>query len=170
MSVGLFMILTSPTRLGADAALLRCVARFRALDRGGDVRSALAAALIPVALCTIGVAVGMFLAAPRLASIFFSYSNEETATSSIKVLSLFLPAASVATVALAGIRGFGAMGRYVLLENIGLPLLRFLCVAALAISGASLVSICIAWGAPLVLECGAAVMILLLLVQSLKRQ
>ncbi len=157
VSVALFMIVTNCSVLGADVALVRQVAASRAVGRERDVRSTLIAGLVPVAVCSVVAAACVFAAAHPIADAFFDARQRGEAVKCIQVLSVFIPAASVTTVALAGVRGFGSMTQYVAIQNVGVPILRLAGVGAALAVGAGLVGISVGWGIPLAVGCAAAI-------------
>jgi O-antigen/teichoic acid export membrane protein len=157
VSVALFMIVTNCSVLGADVALVRQVAACRVVGRERDIRATLIAGLVPVAVCSVVAAACVFAAAHLIAKAFFDASQRGDAVECIEVLSVFIPAASVTTVALAGGRGFGSMMEYVAIQSFGVPILRLAGVGAAIALGTGLVGTALGWGIPLAVGCAAAI-------------
>jgi O-antigen/teichoic acid export membrane protein len=147
-AVALFMILSRVGELGANTGLVRGVSRLRALRQTTDIRPTLAVAAWPTALVGVVLALAVFALAPQLATVFFDASHEEKATEVIRLIAPLVPLASATTVALAASRGFGTMVPYVAVQNIGLPAVRLVLVAAVTLAGLGSTAAVIAWGAP----------------------
>ena len=159
-SVALFMILTDCTVLGADAALVRFVARLRAIGHDEDVGNVLLAGLVPVAAASCFAGVCAYAAAEPIARTFFEPGRRGDAIACIRVLSAFIPAASLTTVALAGTRGFGSMREYVAIQNICMPILRLIGVVCAVALGAGLVGVSVGWGVPIAVGCVLSIWVL----------
>ena len=159
-SVALFMILTDCTVLGADAALVRFVARLRAIGHDEDVGNVLFAGLVPVAAASCFAGVCAYAAAEPIARTFFEPGRRGDAIACIRVLSAFVPAASLTTVALAGTRGFGSMREYVAIQNICMPVLRLIGVVCAVALGAGLVRVSVGWGVPIAVGCVLSIWVL----------
>ena len=149
-ATALFLILAA-VKMGADTGLVRFVSRSIALGRPQDVRSVLRIATIPVAVVTTALGAAVFLFAPWLAHAVFEGVEPARATSSLRVLSAFLPLAAVSDVLVGGTRGFGTVLPYVAVESVGKPLLRPVFVWIALAAGATGLGVLTAWSLPIVL-------------------
>ena len=164
VSMGVFAIVNHVAVFGADIGAMRTISRLRALRRDGDLRWTVLAAVVPVAVLSIVLALFMERFAPEIADFAARGDGNADLASSLEVLALFLPAAAIAGVLIAATRGFGTMLPYFSLEQIGLPLLRPILVGAAIAFGAGSVFGMLAWAsafAPAL--AGGAVWILVLL-------
>jgi O-antigen/teichoic acid export membrane protein len=123
-AVAAFVLTTGVAKLGTTTGLVYWVARFRAQGRPGLARACLRVGLVPVAATATGLAVGLWLAAPRLGE----------GGGALRVLALFLPAAALTDAVLAGTRGYHLMRPTVTLDKLLRPALQLLGVAALAVT------------------------------------
>jgi O-antigen/teichoic acid export membrane protein len=161
--VALFTILANAAELGADTGLVRTVARSRALMAIADLRRQIGAAVLPVLACGLLLAAAIWVGAPWLTRVFLHGVEGQDATASIRLLALFVPLQAATIVALSGTRGFDTMVPYVLVENLGKPLMRLLLVAAVLAAGLGASTALTVWAAPIALG-------LLVAVISLARQ
>jgi O-antigen/teichoic acid export membrane protein len=155
-SVALFTIVTGCTMFGADAGVIRQIAARRATGRVVDVGPTLVAGLLPVAVASSMVAVGIIAAAQPIAGLFFDSELQNEAVASVRVVALFIPAASVMAVALAGTRAFGSMREFVGVQNILVPTFRLLGVALAIAAGAGAAGTLVGWGVALAFGCTIA--------------
>jgi O-antigen/teichoic acid export membrane protein len=155
-AIALFMIVSNWGELGADTAMVRLVPMLRALGRHADVPGAIRAAAAPVLAAGLLAGLAGVACAGLVAHAFFSRAEQSQGATYVRVLSLMLPVASLATVLLAATRGFGSMAAYVGAQNIGIPLGRVLLVAAAIAAGLGPLGIGLAWSLPLVLALLAA--------------
>ena len=149
-AVALFMILSNFGELGADTAMVRMVPRLRAMGNGAELRPALLSAAVPVGLVGLVAALVTFALASDIVRVFFSEAQRPAAEDYVRTFAWMLPAASLTTVLLAATRGFGSMGAYVGVQNIGIPLARLVLVAVAIAAGATVVTTAVAWSVPLV--------------------
>jgi O-antigen/teichoic acid export membrane protein len=147
-AIALFMILSNSFELGADTALVRMVARFRALGRIQDVRPTIRVALSPVVSIGIVSAVVLVVLAPAIARVFIR-DHVEAGILYIRLFAPFLPLASATTVALGATRGLGTMLPYVAIQNVGVPLARPVLVLLVLAAGMGTGAVALAWAAPL---------------------
>jgi len=166
-AVALFSILASLADLGASAGLVRSIPRYRALARLGDVRRVCAIAVWPVALIASVTAAVLILLAPGLASILGL--GREQGPIVIRTLAAFLPLAAVSSVALAGIRGFGRMLPYVVVENVVKPGLRPVLVVLALAMGMTAPGVILAWALPIGLALPIGALVLTVLLRRLER-
>jgi len=134
-AIALFLILSNSVELGADTAIVRMVAWYRARHRTQDLRRTLYVALWPVLVIGTVAAALVFLYAPELADIFIKGRGVDEGASYIRAFAPFVPLAAMTTVVLAATRGFGTMTPYVAIQNIGLPFLRPLAILGILVAG-----------------------------------
>lgn len=147
-AIALFMILSNSFELGADTAMVRMVARYRALGRTVDLKPTISAAMSPVIAIGVISAVALYFLAPAIAGIFIPDHTEEGILY-IRLFAPFVPLASATTVALGATRGFGTMRPYVAIQNVGLPLVRPLLILTVLGAGMGATAVALAWAAPL---------------------
>ena len=117
-----FMLLVGIGQLGTDAGLVYFLQRCRAQGREGDTRGYFRAAVKPVLIVAVGMAVVLFVEAPRFAEVS-SPGHVGQATSYLRAMALFIPFAGLANVTLSGTRGLGTMRPNALVELVARPLL-----------------------------------------------
>jgi O-antigen/teichoic acid export membrane protein len=145
-SVGLFSILVAVADFGAVPGLVRTVARYQVIGRGGDVRAAVAIALWPIGALACLAAMVLFLGAERIAPLVGLPRTEGVGT--LRLLAAFLPLTALSSVTLAITRGFGRMLPYVALENIAKPAMRPLFIATAIAAGLGTAAVVTAWALP----------------------
>jgi O-antigen/teichoic acid export membrane protein len=169
--IALFTILTNVVELGADTGIVRFLPRYQALGRPRDLRRlATVVALGPVMVVGAAVAIGLLLAAGPLARVLFEASHREQGAALIRVVALFLPFATGTTVTLAGTRGMGSMRPFVRIQNLGIPAMRVLSIAMIAMLGLGNVALGLAWGIPVALGFPAALIALHELLRRAERR
>jgi O-antigen/teichoic acid export membrane protein len=161
----LFVILATTAALGADTALLRFVARRRALAQHRDLRRTVGIGVGPVLVLGAVAAVVLWVYAPQLAHLLSHGRDPEAIVPYIRVLAPFLPFSAAESVAIAGVRGFGAMRPYVVLENVGKPVARLIFSSVVVGMGLGSVALGLGWGIPLVLELVAAMAVIEMRIQ-----
>jgi O-antigen/teichoic acid export membrane protein len=147
-AIALFMILSNSIELGADTAIVRMVSWYRARGRTQDVGKTLQIALWPVLAFGAVSAALVFAFAPELARVFIRGRGVEEGTRYIRLFAPFVPLAAGTTVALAATRGFGTMTPYVVIQNVGLPLVRPALLLGVLAVGLGTVPIAMAFAAP----------------------
>jgi O-antigen/teichoic acid export membrane protein len=158
-AVATFTIVSNVAELGADTGIVRYVARQRELGRPSDVRRTAWIAVGPVALVSAAAAAVVFVGAPELARVFARTRTDEVAHV-LRLISPFLPFATVSTVALAGTRGYGTMAPFAGIEGFAKPAIRPLAVLLLLSGGLATAEVALAWSIPEALGCVAALAIL----------
>lgn len=123
-AVAAFALVAGLAKLGTPTGLVYWVARLRAQRRPDLAAACVRIGIAPVALASIGLAVGLWLAAPWLTG---------TGTGALRVLALFVPAAAVTDAVLAATRGYRLLRPTVALDKLLRPALQLLGVAALAV-------------------------------------
>jgi O-antigen/teichoic acid export membrane protein len=161
VSLGLFTILSNTLELGADTGLVRFVPRLRALGRTADLKRTVIAAAVPVVLASCVTATLVTVYAGPLARVFMEQHSVTLGSSFLRSVAPYLAVAPVATVLIAGTRGFGRVTTFVLVQNVGLPLSRPLAIVLLVAAGVATDHwVATAWGLPWVIACAVAVMVL----------
>ncbi len=144
-----FIVLQTTMSFGVGAGLVRFVPRFDALGRAGDVPALLVSALVPVVALGLLGSLGLWFAAPRLATLV-GHDDAEAALDSFRVLALLFLPGTLEVAAVECTRAFGSVRSYVLIQQLGVPALRPLLVALTVTLGAPLWGIVTAWMLPLV--------------------
>jgi O-antigen/teichoic acid export membrane protein len=145
-AVALFSILAAVAEFGAGAGVVRTIPRFRTLDRGGEVRAVLRAALWPVVGVASGAALVLVLVAPAAARVF---DLGPQGSGFLRLLAPFLPLAAGTTVLLAATRALGTMAPYVAIENLAKPALRPALAAAAIAAGFGPFLVTMSWALPI---------------------
>ena len=146
-----FLIVEAVTLLGTDTGLVRALPTQLASGRAADVTRTLTISALPVILLSLGAALGLYLAAPRLAPHLVGQDAAATMTEMLRALSLVLPVAALHDLVLAGTRGMGSMRPTVVVENIGRLGFQALAVLVVYLSGAGPLMLALAWSLPYVL-------------------
>ncbi len=149
--VGWFLIVTTLLRLGADTGLLRSWSIQSGAQSGdpGALRETLWIALAPVLVVSVLAGVVLNLLAPTLAG-HLADLDRDSATLLLRALGGALPAAVVAAVLLAGLRGLGSVVAFTVLQNIVVPVLRVALAATVVALGVGGVGgVIAAWALPL---------------------
>jgi O-antigen/teichoic acid export membrane protein len=163
-----FTILQVVAQFGADIGAIRTIARYKALDRVGDIRTVVRVGLVPVLVQGTLLAVLLYAVAGELASVLIRGSNAQIETY-LRILAPFLPLAAGTAVVLAAARGLGAMLPSVAVDRIGRSSVRLLFgLAALAL-GAGGVVLLLIWTVPIAAAFVAGAAWLLILVSRTER-
>lgn len=157
--VAVFMIVANVAELGADTGLVRFLAAARATGREQEVPDYLRTAVRPVLVTGLGV-VGVAAAfSGPLSSIDPALSpGLVVLAAAVAVLT------SLSAVVLSAGRGLGDVMSYPLLQSIALPFLRVVGVGVAVLGGAGVVTVLLAWLAPLPLVLLMAVAVMVRLV------
>ncbi len=158
-TIAAFMIALSVGRLGMDTTAVWIVPRL-VVEEPDQVARACTGMLLAAAAASTMVTLA-WLAVVKLfdGGPFAGGPVVETLTA----VCGFLPLAAVMIVGLAVTRGFGGVGPFNLIGNIGVPLARPVAVLVVTALGGSLVAASLAWAAPLV--AGALATVIVLFVQ-----
>ncbi len=153
-----FLVLATVGRMGANVGIVWVTARLRALGRVGEVRSQLRAATVPVVTGSLMLAVVTWLAADRIGAVVSS-AAPGTAATVVRILSVFVPLASVSDILLSAIRGLGVQRALVLVERFGRPALQVLgLLVAVAVGSTGPAVVAWIWGAPYVFAVAAGLL------------
>lgn len=160
VSVGVFTIVSNTVELGADTGLVWATPRLRAIGRPADVGRTVMIASVPVLFAGVIAAALVAAFAHPLAHVFMQQGDRVLGADFLRSIAPYLAVAPIATVLLAGTRGFGAFLPLVGIQNIGLPLVRPVAIGLLvAGSAATAHSVAAAWGAPWVVAAVAAALV-----------
>ena len=143
-TTSLFLLATSIGQLGTGTGLVYFLSRCRALGTTNLIGAYLRAAVKPVMVTAIGMAVAMFAFAQPLAE-WINPQHAGQATTDLQILALFIPFAGLENVALAATRGLGTMKANAVVEQIGRPIVQLVLVAAAAFLVASGGVLSFAW-------------------------
>ncbi len=148
-ATAVFLVLQTLLAFGVGAGLVRFVPRFRALDRAADLPTLLRVALVPVIASGALGSVGIWLATPALAHRIAGGHSGPLIATFHAIAVLFLPA-TLEVAAVECTRAFGSIRNYVLLQQLGVPLLRPLLVGVAAGLGLPLWVVVLMWLVPLI--------------------
>ncbi len=158
-AIAIFTIAATCGTLGSDIGLLRFLPGLRA-SRKEAVPRLIVVALVPTVVVSIVGAGVIYQFSDQLARIFVS-GPELTATAHVlRIFAAFIPIASSTAVILAATRAW-TIGPFVWITYIFVPLVRVFLVAALILTGSTLLFTAISWAAPLAIGLVLAVGILL---------
>lgn len=154
-ATALFNVVAVSGKLGADTGLVREMSRLVALERGRDLRRAVAVAAVPVAVVTGLVALVLWAVAPWIAALMFEDAGP-VGVEILRGLALVVPFASLSVVAAGGSRGLEYLGPMVGIENIAKPVARVVLCGVAGLFGLSVTAVTRVWLVPVVVGCGAA--------------
>ncbi len=122
-TTSIFLIFTVVGQLGANTGLVYFLPRCLALGTPERIRSYVRAALRPVMVTAVVMAVALFVLAPRFAAVA-NPEHPAEATTYLRILALFIPVAGCENILLAATRGLGTMRANAVIELIGRPLVQ----------------------------------------------
>ncbi len=160
-AVAAFTIALSVARLGLDTTAVWLLPRLMSTERH-RVGQALVALLLPALLVPSIVSLAWFL----VRWLVGAGSMDPQVTGAISVSALFLPAASVMTVALAATRAFGGVVPFNAIGNIAVPGLRPLLLWLVVLVGGGTTAAALGWALPWLV---GAVLSLLVLARQVRR-
>ena len=155
-SVALLSLLSTIAQWGAETGLVRSIPRFRVLGQTEDVRHAIRAGLVPVALAGLGAGIVMYAFAEPLGNLLTNGLHGSELEPVVRVLAPFLPIQALFTVALAATRGFGTMKPTVLIDKVGRSSAQVVLALIVVTLGLSSVALALAWAVPVALGLAAA--------------
>ena len=130
--LAIFTIFSNVGELGADSGLLRFMPIARARGTRNE-RTLAVVAVVPAFLCAAALGVIAFLFSLPL-SRFFAHKNHDFTSSTLRILAVFLPAATVLTVVTAGLRAWGPR-LPVILNYMLIPAMRYAIYLPLLVAG-----------------------------------
>ena len=111
------------------------------------------------------VAIVAYILIDQIVSVLFSPAERSQGAEFLRVLIPFIPLAAGASVALGGTRGFGSMVPFVLVRNLGKPILRPILTGAAILARLGASAIALAWVIPAGLEFPVALLAFLVLLR-----
>jgi O-antigen/teichoic acid export membrane protein len=145
-ATSVFLLLLAVARLGTGTGVVYFFTRHRALGSPSLLWPALRSATVPVVAVAGMLGVGLFGAAPLVAS---AIGAGEAGVVPLRVLAVFVPFAAVSDLYLAAARGFGRVRPLVLVDRIGRPALQVLgALVALGAGWAVSAALPLAWAGP----------------------
>lgn len=146
-------IMSTACTFGADTGLVKSISAKVALGHQSTIKTTITVAMVPVTALSCAMALAIWCAAPSLGNLF----SDPQAVGLIRLLAVFIIPGSLMNVLFGGIRGFGRIGAFTVLQNVLLPCLRFAAVAAVVFLGWGTIALGAAWVFPLAaLGCAAA--------------
>jgi O-antigen/teichoic acid export membrane protein len=133
-TTSLVLLAASVGRLGTDTGLVYFISRARSAGTPERVRSYLAAALRPVVVTAVVMAVALCVFSPWLGHLI-SPQHAGLTTRFLIALALVIPISAVENVALSATRGLGTMRPNAIVEMIVRPVLQVVMVAAVVWAG-----------------------------------
>ena len=164
-ATAVFLILQTFVSFGVGAGLVRFVPRLRALNRDADIPALLVMAFLPVVAIGVLGSTALWVAAPELAHRL-SADGPAPTEQGLRMLAFFLLVGVLELGAVECTRAFGNISRYVLIQQILVPLSRPLLVLIALGLDASLGGVLLAWAIPLV---GALVLAAIVIARQLRQ-
>lgn len=143
-ATSLFLVAVIVGNLGSNVGLVYFLSRCRALARNDLVGAYLSAALRPVLVVSVMLAIAMYVAAPQIAALTVP-DQAELSTTLLRAMCLLLPLASLENVALAGTRGLGTMRPNVVVALTARPVLQLGLVTTALVFGLRLGAVTAGW-------------------------
>lgn len=169
VAAALFSVLAKTLELGADIGIVRAISRNLALGRAAETRRVLSIALAPVIVGGVLVGCLLWVSATDLAPHLARNFPPDALAPLLRALGALLPVAPVATVLLAGTRGFGTMVPTVVLDRLVRPLMQPVAILLVLAAGLGTTAVVIAWALPVALTVILAAAWLLVLVRQAER-
>jgi O-antigen/teichoic acid export membrane protein len=154
--IAIYTILSYTLMLGADTGLTRWISQARAIGGLIRVRRILAIALGPVLLAGIVTGVGMWIAAPEIATTLLHGMARGTAIEDVRIIAPVAPLGALSTCIIAGLRAYGRMWPFLAIEGLGKPVARIGLVLLALYLGLGLQGAIAAWSIPVILGLIAA--------------
>jgi O-antigen/teichoic acid export membrane protein len=150
-TTAVFLIIETLSGLGVTTGLSRVLPERVARRETEDCASVIRAALRPVLLVSVLLAVALFAAAPVIAPHLVGPDNADAARSMLRTLSVFIPVAALNDSLLAATRGLRSMRPTVFVENLGRLSAQPIAVIIVAAAGLGPTALVFGWVAPYVL-------------------
>jgi polysaccharide biosynthesis protein PslJ len=148
--IALFTILSNTFELGADTGLTRWISRARAIGGLADTERIVAVAVIPVMLAGTAAAVALWFNAAEVARIFLHGIPQGAGATDIRYIAPLIPIGSLSALVVDGVRGFGRMWPYLVIEGLGKPAVRLALVVTVLAAGLGLHAAILVWGLPVI--------------------
>jgi O-antigen/teichoic acid export membrane protein len=151
-ALALMTILETAAGLGTDVGAVRAVSRVLAVGNIKDLRTTLKIAYVPVLITTIVGGALMFVFAHPFAEAFGGGERPAEIARYVRILALFLPLSVSLEMLMSVTRGFGTMKPDAYLDKILKAGLQLALVALMAVTGAGVFGLALAWGFPIALS------------------
>ena len=145
-ATSLFLLLLAVATLGTETGLVRFLLRYEAQGRHGDIPPTLHTAFRTTLGVSLVVALAVLVFADPLADLIGL--DGQGAATSLRVLAVVLPFATWNSLAMAGTRAFGRMRTTVVVDKIARSAAQPLFVLLVALIGADLLGLTVAWAVP----------------------
>ena len=149
-AIAVFIMLIWIGSLGTPVGFVRALPRARTFQRVAELAPTALVALVPVAVCSTLLGLGVFFAAPELAPLIARRSAPETMTTSLRVVGLLAPFGAVLTAVLGATQGLGTMVPANVIDNLAQPVARLLLVLGVAAGVTNNVYVPLTWTLPAV--------------------
>lgn len=163
-AIAVFTIVMGVSRLGLDTTAVWMLPRLMAGDRS-RVRPAMIGILVPAAIGAV-LATSLWFA---LKGLLPGGEHHSEVYGVISIAMLFLPAATVMTVALAATRAFGGVVPFNAIGNVLVPLLRPLGLLLVLTLGGGIAAVTLSWALPWLVGALAAMVVLVRRARRLTR-
>jgi O-antigen/teichoic acid export membrane protein len=147
-TTAVFLILETLSSLGVTTGLTRILPERIAQKNQQDCASVIRAALRPVFLVSVVMAVLLFALAPVIAPHLVGPANADDGRSMLRMLSVFIPVAALNDSILAATRGLHSMRPTVFVENLGRLSVQPIAVIVVAAVGLGPTALVFGWTAP----------------------
>ena len=141
-ATGVFSLVMAMAKLGFDSAAIYLMPRLR-VDRPEEIRPCLAYMGTLTVVISLVVVLVLELVAPLIWG-----GDDPSVRDAIRAILWFIPVGALTVVAAAALRALGNMREYVLVQNVTLPVLRPVLVAAAVAMGGSLTVVSLSWALP----------------------
>ena len=148
--VAFFTIATSLVVLGSEESVVRAVARVLASGSVRAVRRTLLAALVPLLVFAVLVAVVVWASAPEIARFFQGEAGDQGLATYLRIFALALPFTAMYFAILAATRGFGTMLPTVAIERAGRTCAQAVGAGLVVAGGWGITALALAWALPFV--------------------
>jgi O-antigen/teichoic acid export membrane protein len=145
-ATSLFLLLLAVATLGTETGLVRFLLRYEAQGRHGDIPPTLYTAFRTTLGVSVAVGLAVLVFAEPLADLIGLDGAE--AAMSLRVLGVVLPFATWNSLAMAGTQAFGRMRTTVVVDKIGRSAAQPLFILLVALAGADLLGLTLAWAVP----------------------
>ena len=149
--VAFFTIATSLVVLGSEESVVRAVSRLVASGSVRALRRTLLAALLPLLVFAVLVAVVVWAWAPEIARFFQGEAGDRGLATYLRIFALALPFTAMYFAILAATRGFGTMVPTVAIERAGRTCAQAVGAGLVVAGGWGVTAMAVAWALPFVI-------------------
>lgn len=146
--IAVVTVVSTVSKLGADTGLVWSLSRGRALGRDAEAGTSLWAALVPVVVVSVVLAVVSYLVAGPMAHRLVEPGKVGQTTQLLQIGAAFIVVAGPALVVVAALRGAGRIVPYAILQNVVIAGSRPVLIMATTAAGLGLVGAMWAWCSP----------------------